>query len=255
MWQLDYKEGWGLKNWCFKLWCWRRLFSVPWTARGSNYSMLKEFNPEYSLEGLRLKLKLQYFGHDAKIWPIGKDPNAGKDWGQEEKGLQRMRWLNGIPDSMEQTQGDSEGQGSLAFWVHGVTKSWTWPSDWTTRTIQVISPSCLHHCLYNIPGRKHPHYHPVSCTDADATHPSRVGSPQRSSLHWARVVSLASLFPIGGLHLPPGSQELRLQLDPEAPPFSTVVSVVVAQRFSAGRYFGKWWDILIVIYEFHFSSG
>ena len=121
MWQLDYKEGWGLKNWCFKLWCWRRLFSVPWTARRSNYSMLKEFNPEYSLEGLRLKLKLQYFGHDAKIWPIGKDPNAGKDWGQEEKGLQRMRWLNGIPDSMEQTQGDSEGQGSLAFcspWGH-----------------------------------------------------------------------------------------------------------------------------------------
>jgi len=58
MWQLDYKEGWGLKNWCFKLWCWRRLFSVPWTARGSNYSMLKEFNPEYSLEGLRLMVFL-----------------------------------------------------------------------------------------------------------------------------------------------------------------------------------------------------
>ena len=67
-------------------------------------------------------------------------------------------------------------------------------------------------------------------------------------------MSLASLFPVGGLHLPLGGQKLRLQWDPEAPPFSTVASVVVAQRFSAGRYFGKWWDILIVIYEYYFSS-
>ena len=63
MWELDYKESWALKNWCFELWCWRRLSRVPWTARRSNQSVLKEINPKYSLEGLMLKLKLQYFGH------------------------------------------------------------------------------------------------------------------------------------------------------------------------------------------------
>ena len=61
--ELDYKESWALKNWCFQLWCWRRLLRVPWTARKSNQSILKEINPEYSLEGLTQKLKLQYFGH------------------------------------------------------------------------------------------------------------------------------------------------------------------------------------------------
>ena len=62
MWELDHKKGWSLKNWCFELWCWRRLLRVPWTARRSKQSILKEINPEYSLEGLMLKLKLQYFG-------------------------------------------------------------------------------------------------------------------------------------------------------------------------------------------------
>ena len=65
MWELDYKESWALKNWCFccELWCWGRLLRVPWTARRPNQSILKEISPEYSLEGLMLKLKLQYFGH------------------------------------------------------------------------------------------------------------------------------------------------------------------------------------------------
>ena len=63
MWELDHKEGWALKNWCFKLWCWRTLLRVPWTVSRSKQSILKEINPEYSLEGLMLKLKLQYFGH------------------------------------------------------------------------------------------------------------------------------------------------------------------------------------------------
>ena len=70
----------------FELWCWRRLLRVPWTTRRSNQSILKEISPEYSLEGLMLKLKLQYFGHFAKNWLIGKDPDAGKDWRREEKG-------------------------------------------------------------------------------------------------------------------------------------------------------------------------
>ena len=83
----------------FELWCWRRLLRVPWTARRSNLSILKEISPEYSLEGLMLKLKLQYFGHlMGKNW---KDPDAGKDWRQEEKGTTKdetvgwHHWLNG----------------------------------------------------------------------------------------------------------------------------------------------------------------
>ena len=73
---------------------------VPWTARRSNQSILKEVNPEYSLEGLLVKLKLQYFGHLMQSRLIRKAPDAGKDWGQEEKGIQRMRWLDGITDLM-----------------------------------------------------------------------------------------------------------------------------------------------------------
>ena len=86
-WTIMKTECWRID--AFELWCWRRLLRVPWTARRSNQSILKEISPEYSLEGLRLKLKLQYFGHLmwTKSWLIGKDPDAGKDWGQEEKGM------------------------------------------------------------------------------------------------------------------------------------------------------------------------
>ena len=84
-WELDQKESWVPKNWCFWTYYWRRLLRVPWTARRSNQSILKVINPEYSLEELMLKLKLQYFGDFVKSWRIGKDPNAGKDWTQKEK--------------------------------------------------------------------------------------------------------------------------------------------------------------------------
>ena len=93
MWELDYKESWVPKNDAFELWYWRRLLRVPWTARRSNQSILKEISPEYSFEGLMLKLKLQYFGHlmwrsDSfeKTLMLGKDPDVGKDWRLEEKG-------------------------------------------------------------------------------------------------------------------------------------------------------------------------
>ena len=102
----------------FELWCWRRLLRVPWIVRRSNQSVLKDINPEYSLEGLMLMLKLQYFGPpDVKSRLIGKDSDAGKDWGQEEKGLAKdemvgsHHWLSG--HEFEQTLGDSERQGSL----------------------------------------------------------------------------------------------------------------------------------------------
>ena len=126
----------------FKLWCWRRLLRVPWTPRGSNQSMLKEIKPECSLEGLMLKLKLQYFGH-----LIGKDPDVGKDWGQEEKGVTEdemvgwHHWFSGR--ELGQTPGDGEGQGDLACCSPWCC-SQTWLSDWTTTTMQ-CNIKAFHH--------------------------------------------------------------------------------------------------------------
>ena len=91
LWELDHKEGWALKNWCFELWCWRRLLRVSWTARSSNQSILKEINPEYSSEGLLLKLKLQYFGH-LKKWTdsLEKTLVLGKIEGRRRREQQKM---------------------------------------------------------------------------------------------------------------------------------------------------------------------
>ena len=92
MWELDYKEGWAPKNWCFELWCWRRLLRVLWTARRSNQSILKEISPGCSLEGLMLKLKLQYFGH--LMWrtdSFEKTLMLGKIEDRMRRGWQRMR--------------------------------------------------------------------------------------------------------------------------------------------------------------------
>ena len=120
----------------FELWCWRRLLTVPWTARRSNQSILKKISPGCSLEGLMLKLKLQYFGHlDSKSWLIGKDSDAGRDWGQEEKGTTEdempgwHHWLDGR--EFEWTPGVGDGQGGLACCIHGVAKSRTRLSDWS----------------------------------------------------------------------------------------------------------------------------
>ena len=102
----------------FEVWCWRRLLRVPWTARRSNQSILKETSPGYSLEGLMLRLKLQYFGHLMRSWLIGKDPDAGRDWGQEEKGTTEdemagwHHWLDA--HEFEWTAGVGDGQGGLA---------------------------------------------------------------------------------------------------------------------------------------------
>ena len=113
MWELDYKESWGQRINAFKLWCWRRLLRVPWTAR-SNQSILKEIHHEYSLE--RLMLKLQYFGHlMQKAASLEKTLMLGKIEGR--RGRQRMRWLDGITDlihEFEQSPGVGDGQRRLA---------------------------------------------------------------------------------------------------------------------------------------------
>ena len=102
MWDLDYKEGWVLKNWCFWTVVLRRLLRVPWTAQRSNQSILKEISPEYSLEGLMLKLKLQYFGHlMRRADSLQKTLILGKIEGRRRRGWQRMRWLDGITESMD----------------------------------------------------------------------------------------------------------------------------------------------------------
>ena len=102
MWVLDHKESWAPENWGFELWCWRRLSRVPWTARRSNQSILKEISSECSLEGLMLKLKLQYFSHlMLRTDSLEKTLMLRKSKGRRRRGQQRMRWLDGIMNSMD----------------------------------------------------------------------------------------------------------------------------------------------------------
>ena len=144
MWELDLnKEGWMPKNWCFWAVVLERLLRVPWTARRSNQSILKEISPEYSLEGLMLKL--QYFSHlMRRANSFEKTLMLGKTEGTRRRGQHRTRWLDGTTNSMdmsEQAPGDGEGQGSLVCcspW--GCKQLQTRLSSWMTTTIHKSPP-------------------------------------------------------------------------------------------------------------------
>ena len=180
-WTVKKAERWRID--AFELWCWRRLFRVPWTARRSNQSIQKEISPGCSLEGLMLRLKLQYFGYLMwRVDSLGKPLMLRGIGGRRRRGWQGMRWLDGITDSMDMSLSklrklvmDREAWHAA---IHGVAKGWTRLSDWTELNCNLPGSPVLHYLLEFL--QTHVHWvgdaiqpsHPLSSPFPPAPNPS-----------------------------------------------------------------------------------